>query len=104
MLNLVFNAMKAMPSRGSLTIATRNVQSKGSKPLLELQIKDTGVGIPPENLGHIFDPFFTTNKNGTGLGLSVVHQIVDRHSGKIEVSSEVNRGTTFKIVFGKGKE
>jgi signal transduction histidine kinase len=104
MLNLVFNAMKAMPSRGSLTIATRNVRTKGSKPLLELQIKDTGVGIPPENLGHIFDPFFTTNKNGTGLGLSVVHQIVDRHSGKIEVSSEVNRGTTFKIVFGKEKE
>jgi signal transduction histidine kinase len=104
MLNLIFNAMKAMPSRGSLTIATRNVRAKGSKPLLELQIKDTGVGIPPENLGHIFDPFFTTNKNGTGLGLSVVHQIVDRHLGKIEVSSEVNRGTTFKILFGKERE
>ena len=100
LLNLIFNAMKAMPSRGSLTIGTRSVDISGGDrptPGVELQIQDTGIGIPPENLGRIFDPFFTTNKKGTGLGLSVVHQIVERHSGCISVKSEVNQGTTFTI-------
>ena len=103
MLNLIFNAMKAMPTQGALTISTRTIApQRGSdgSPKLELQIHDTGIGIPPENLARIFDPFFTTNKNGTGLGLSVVHQIVERHSGTIRVSSEVNHGTTFTILFG----
>jgi len=104
MLNLVFNAMKAMPADGSVTVRTRNMgrTSEAAQELLELQIQDTGVGIPPENLDRIFDPFFTTNRNGTGLGLSVVHQIVERHSGSIRVSSELNHGTTFTIVFGEG--
>jgi PAS domain S-box-containing protein len=101
MLNLIFNAMKAMPSQGSLFIGTRNVESKaGNAGGLELWITDTGVGIPPENLSRIFDPFFTTNKNGTGLGLSIVHQIVEKHSGFISVASEINQGTTFTMVFG----
>jgi PAS domain S-box-containing protein len=107
MLNLIFNAMKAMPSQGLLAIRTRNIREKSGcaqARRLELQIQDTGVGIPSDNLQRIFDPFFTTNKNGTGLGLSVVHQIVERHSGKIRVSSEVNRGTTFTIVFGDAPE
>jgi len=105
MLNLIFNAMKAMPSQGSLFIGTRNVGSASGNPEgLELRIQDTGIGIPPENLGRIFDPFFTTNKNGTGLGLSIVHQIVEKHSGCIRVSSEMSRGTTFTIVFGRGQE
>jgi signal transduction histidine kinase len=107
MLNLIFNAMKAMPAQGSLTISTRAIEQLGESqpfPGLELEIRDTGVGIPPENLKRIFDPFFTTNRNGTGLGLSVVHQIVERHSGFVRVSSEVNRGTTFTIVFGRKPE
>jgi PAS domain S-box-containing protein len=107
MLNLMFNAMKAMPSKGSLKISTRNLPpTSDARPSagLELRIEDTGVGIPKENLDRIFDPFFTTNKNGTGLGLSVVHQIVELHSGHIRVSSEINRGTTFTIVFGSEPE
>jgi signal transduction histidine kinase len=106
-LNLIFNAMKAMPSQGSLVIDTRNLgpmHGERRSNRLELQVQDTGVGIPPENLNRIFDPFFTTNTNGTGLGLSVVHQIVERHSGFISVSSEVHRGTTFTIVFGGAPE
>ncbi len=101
-LNLILNAMQAMPSQGSLTIRTRNVEAFPSGkpgPGFELTIQDTGIGIPPENIGRIFDPFFTTNKSGTGLGLSVVHQIVDRHSGYVHVSSSVNIGTTFTMVF-----
>ncbi len=102
-LNLILNAMNAMPSKGSLTIRTRNKTHKGGRggrQVLELQIKDTGIGIAPGNLDRIFDPFFTTNKSGTGLGLSVVHQIVQKHGGLIRVSSEINRGTTFTIAFG----
>lgn len=105
-LNLILNAMQAMPSQGSLTISTRCVeQLPGGAPCpgLEVSIQDTGLGIPPENLGRIFDPFFTTNKNGTGLGLSVVHQIVDRHSGFIQVNSTVNIGTTFTLVFPRAR-
>jgi signal transduction histidine kinase len=103
LLNLVLNAMNAMPSKGSLTVSTRNLrreQSNWDGGGLELKIQDTGVGIPAENLSRVFDPFFTTNRNGTGLGLSVVHQIVERHGGSIEVSSEINRGTAFTIVLG----
>jgi signal transduction histidine kinase len=102
LLNLIFNAMKAMPSQGFLKLYTRNIpDSSRELPVnrLELQITDSGIGIPPENLSCIFDPFFTTNKNGTGLGLSIVHQIIERHSGTIRVASEVNQGTTFTIVF-----
>ena len=100
MLNLIFNAMKAMPSEGSLTVSTRNtVGGDSRRRRLELQIKDTGVGIAPEHLDKIFDPFFTTNRNGTGLGLSIVNQIVTSHSGEIMVSSKPNRGTMFTITF-----
>jgi nitrogen fixation/metabolism regulation signal transduction histidine kinase len=107
LLNLIFNAMKAMPSNGSLTIGTRSVDIRGGDDLsrgLELQIQDSGIGILPENLNRIFDPFFTTNKKGSGLGLSVVHQIVEKHSGCISVKSEVNRGTTFTIAFKNSPE
>jgi len=106
-LNLVLNSLQAMPSRGSLMVCTRNVQTLpgGARCSgVEVTVRDTGLGIPEENLARIFDPFFTTNKNGTGLGLSVVHQIVEQHSGFIQVASELNRGTTFTIVFpGSGQ-
>ena len=98
-LNLIFNAMKAMPSEGSLAVRTRNITEKNQRQRLELRVEDTGVGIPPELLDKIFDPFFTTNKNGTGLGLSIVNQIVEKHSGEISVKSELNRGTVFTILF-----
>jgi len=98
-LNLIFNAMKAMPSEGSLAVRTRNIADKNQRRRLELRVEDTGVGIPPELLDKIFDPFFTTNKNGTGLGLSIVNQIVEKHSGEISVKSELNRGTVFTILF-----
>jgi two-component system sensor histidine kinase FlrB len=100
-LNLVLNSLQAMPSQGCLRIASRDVDDLpggASCEGLELKIEDTGLGIPPENLSRVFDPFFTTNRNGTGLGLSVVHQIVDQHSGFIKLESEVNVGTTFTIV------
>jgi len=101
LLNLVLNSMQAMPSQGRLELATRNIDRlPGGAPAkaLEIRVQDAGLGIPPEHLTRIFDPFFTTNRNGTGLGLSVVHQIVERHSGFIHVESEVNVGTCFIVV------
>ena len=101
LLNLVLNSLQAMPSRGSLMIGTRDgaaLPRSAFEEGVELTVKDSGVGISPENLGRVFDPFFTTNKNGTGLGLSVVHQIVAQHAGTIRVESTVNVGTTFTIV------
>jgi signal transduction histidine kinase len=101
MLNLILNALQAMPSRGSLSISTRDAESgTGADPgrHIEIRVQDTGIGIAPENLGRVFDPFFTTNKRGTGLGLSVVHRIVERHSGSIRVESRPGIGTTFSVV------
>jgi signal transduction histidine kinase len=101
MLNLILNSLQAMPSHGTLSIATRDGSAAalpGNGRCLELCIRDTGVGIAPENLERVFDPFFTTSKRGTGLGLSVVHRIVERHSGVIQVASRLGEGTTFTIV------
>jgi two-component system cell cycle sensor histidine kinase/response regulator CckA len=72
---------------------------KSTKDTVRIDIKDTGVGIPEENLSKLFTPFFTTKEKGkgVGLGLPVVHGIIERHNGKIEVESELNAGTTFSI-------
>jgi PAS domain S-box-containing protein len=105
-LNLVLNSMQAMPSKGALIVATRELEQLPGGAFcegIEIKVEDTGMGIPPENLSRIFDPFFTTNKNGTGLGLSVVHQIVGNHSGFIHVESTVNQGTTFTITLPRAR-
>jgi signal transduction histidine kinase len=64
-----------------------------------IEIADTGVGIPPEDISKIFDPFFTTKEKGTGLGLSVVYGILEKHGGKIAVDSRVGQGTTVTLRF-----
>ncbi len=95
-LNLVLNALGAMPEGGRLTLRTR---ARNGEVVTE--IRDTGVGIPPEIRDRIFDPFFTTREvgEGTGLGLSVSDSIVAAHDGRIEVVSEVGKGTVFRVVF-----
>ena len=65
--------------------------------LVEIVFEDTGVGIPPDHLSKILDPFFTTKEKGTGLGLSVVYGIVERHHGKLDIRSEVGKGTRVTI-------
>jgi len=94
-LNLIDNALWAMPERGKLVIATRVVSPENN--FMEMKFTDTGCGISRKDLSRIFDPFFTQRNNGTGLGLSIVHRIVDTHKGSIDVESEPNIGTTFRI-------
>jgi PAS domain S-box-containing protein len=93
-MNLLVNAEQAMPERGTLTIKTFRDQDQ-----IKILISDTGVGIPKENLKRIFDPGFTTKGVGvgTGLGLSICYKIIQDHHGKIEVTSEVGKGTTFTL-------
>lgn len=94
-LNLLTNAVQAMPQGGDLVIRSEAL----GEDRIRLEFTDTGVGIPPEHLSSIFNPFFTTKEpgQGTGLGLSVVHSVVKRYRGSIRVESQVNQGTTFTI-------
>jgi two-component system NtrC family sensor kinase len=88
--NVIMNACDAMAHGGRLAIESAVVE--GGR-WVEVSFKDSGPGIPPDQLSKIFDPFFTTKERGTGLGLSVVYGIVERHGGKIEIQTEVGKGT-----------
>lgn len=94
-LNLLTNAVFAIGENGTITVETRN----SGRNAVEVLVKDTGCGIPQEDLGKIFDPFFTTKPQGqgTGLGLSICHGIVTRLGGEIQVESELQKGSVFKI-------
>jgi PAS domain S-box-containing protein len=94
LLNLILNACQAMPDGGTIQIG---LQSR--YPNLELTIADSGDGIPKDNVSRLFDPFFTTKPvgEGTGLGLTVVHGIIQEHDGSITVESEPGKGATFHI-------
>lgn len=87
-LNLFLNALQAMPDGGILHISALNRDG-----LVEVSVQDTGVGIPQEIKGKIFNPFFTTKENGTGLGLTIVHQIIKNHQGEIQIKSQKAQGT-----------
>ena len=94
--NLFLNALQAMPHGGVLGIRTE--LSKGTKPdWVTVEIRDTGGGIPPELLHNIFNPFFTTKASGSGLGLSIVHKIVTRHDGNVEIDNRPGEGVSFFI-------
>ena len=95
-LNLFNNAIEAMESErpGSINILAR---AFGNPEMVEIKVSDTGCGISPENLRKIFDFLFTTKLQGTGVGLSVVYNIIKKHDGIIDVESEVGKGTSFTI-------
>ncbi len=98
LINLVFNAMDAMPEGGTLTLGA---SYDPKKKIVTVSVKDTGTGISQENLPHIFEPFFTTKKEGygVGLGLSTLYGIIQRHNGTADVETLPGKGTTFRLRF-----
>ena len=97
-LNLIQNAGQAMPDGGTIYLRSRRGRN-GTQRTVIFEVEDTGIGIPPANLKKVFDPFFTTKDpgEGTGLGLSICYSIISDMGGNLEVSSEVNNGTMFRI-------
>ena len=109
--NLAVNARDAMPRGGRLTLETRNAQASrpGSQPageIVQLLVRDTGVGMSPEVKAHLFEPFYSTKTQGrgTGLGLATVHGIVAQAGGQVQVESEPGVGTTFEISLPRGAQ
>jgi signal transduction histidine kinase len=96
-LNLILNAIQAMPAGGKLNISTRKISVNQGTHLAEIRFSDTGCGIPQKNLARVFDPFFTTKKKGTGLGLTIVHNIAEMHAGSIDVTSAEADDTQFIV-------
>jgi signal transduction histidine kinase len=92
LLNLMLNAVGAMPGGGAMSLSTRREAVDG-EAVVVADIKDTGGGIQPDHLPHVFDPFFTTKPDGTGLGLPIVKRILKAHGGTVEITSEAGRGT-----------
>ncbi|MBI5847836.1 MAG: PAS domain S-box protein [Nitrospirae bacterium] len=90
--NIITNAMQALQGTGTITV--RTYVREGS---VVLEVRDTGKGIPAAEINSIFNPFFTTKSSGTGLGLAITHRIIQEHDGQIEVESEVDKGTVFRI-------
>ncbi|MHB0914680.1 MAG: GAF domain-containing sensor histidine kinase [Thermoleophilia bacterium] len=98
-INILNNAIFAMPDGGRLTITVREINPAGDEGRVEIAFKDTGIGIAAEKLDKVFEPFFTSKDagEGTGLGLSVSRRIVDEHGGSIDVDSMVGGGSTFTV-------
>src|SRR5690606_10410438 len=95
-LNLITNAAQAIETHGEIAVTTKLHDPNH----VAVRISDTGCGIPPELIGKIRDPFFTTKEvgTGTGLGLSIVDEIVRAHGGRLEIESQVGKGSAFTVV------
>jgi signal transduction histidine kinase len=91
-MNIVLNAMDAMPDGGTLEILTLQGSDK-----VRIDVVDTGIGIPPEDLNRLFEPFFTTKSQGTGLGLANAKRVLEQHGGDIQSKSAVGQGTTMSL-------
>jgi signal transduction histidine kinase len=98
-MNLISNAIDAMPEGGRLTIEAERASDSAPSSQVEIRIRDSGCGMDAKTAARIFDPFFTTKEvgKGTGLGLHIVRTEIDRHHGEIQVESEPGRGTCFRI-------
>jgi signal transduction histidine kinase/CheY-like chemotaxis protein len=100
LINLVFNAVDAMPNGGILTLRTRTAKLGSSKPEVHVEVQDTGVGMDEETRRRCLEPFFTTKgERGTGLGLAMVYGVAQRHNAEIEIESALGKGTIVRLNF-----
>jgi signal transduction histidine kinase len=97
LMNFVLNAIQAIEDGGVVELSTRLSAKDGSQQFVQIGVRDSGVGIAVKDLENIFNPFFTTKKEGSGLGLSISHQIVQEHGGSVVVDSKLDEGSTFLI-------
>ncbi|MBI2347088.1 MAG: HAMP domain-containing protein [Deltaproteobacteria bacterium] len=96
-MNVILNALQSIEGRGVVEVSTRLFSKNGTEQYVQIEVHDSGAGIPEKDIEDIFNPFFTTKKDGSGLGLSISNQIVQEHGGYIVVESQVGKGTTFLI-------
>ncbi len=98
-LNIAINALQAMSQGGRLTVGMKEkgVKAQNQEKMVHVYFQDTGMGIPPQELGEIFEPFYSSKKDGTGLGLSIAQRIVENNGGTLTVESEPGKGTTFTV-------
>jgi CheY-like chemotaxis protein/anti-sigma regulatory factor (Ser/Thr protein kinase) len=100
LINLVFNAVDAMPNGGILTLRTRTAKLGSSKPEVHVEVQDTGVGMDEETRRRCLEPFFTTKgERGTGLGLAMVYGVAQRHNAEIDIESTLGKGTIVRLNF-----
>ena len=92
-MNVVLNAMEAMPQGGVLKVSTIIDEDKS----VGIKVADTGIGIPEEDLVHLFEPFFTRKTRGTGLGLANVKRILEGHGGRVDIESVLGEGTEVSL-------
>jgi two-component system, NtrC family, sensor histidine kinase PilS len=97
-INLMLNAVEAMETGGVLSIETKRIKLDDAKYYVQIIISDTGYGIKEDDLNKIFEPFFTKKERGTGLGLAIVNHLVEGYKGKIEIESEVDKGTICRLL------
>jgi len=101
LINLIQNAAESIEGRGSVTLSARTATWRLNgehRPVVILEVEDTGKGIAPDVQKRLFDPFFSTKETGTGLGLAIAARIVEKHGGALQFQTQMNRGTTFGVV------
>lgn len=100
LLNLLVNAVEAMPAGGQITVSTRKRESTPAGFRCIIEVADTGMGIAPAHMARVFEPFFSTkqDRKGTGLGLSIARAIVERHNGQLRIDSEPGKGTRAQVI------
>ena len=99
LVNIVENALHAMPSRGALTLSTEVEDG-----FVLLRARDTGAGMDDEALARVFEPYFSTKTTGTGLGLPIVQNLIEAHGGRLQIRSQLKRGTVVRLVFPPAKD